>query len=78
MTSSSTTQYLFYFTDLYMTHIGRCAKFQDPCPEKLKYIKTATPVCGSDNRSYISYDALLCAQFRVDNGKYQKYLTKEA
>lgn len=52
-----------------MKHIGRCAKFEDPCPENLKFIKTSTPVCGSDNRSYISYDALLCAQFRIDKGK---------
>lgn len=51
-----------------MTHYGRCKKLEEPCPESLKYIKTATPVCGSDGLSYTSYSALICAQMRVSKG----------
>lgn len=54
-----------YNRNLHMTHYGRCKKLEEPCPASLKFIKTATPVCGTDGRSYTTYEALICAQFRV-------------
>lgn len=58
----------FKLADLYMTHYGRCKKLEEPCPQSLKFLKTAAPVCGSDGRSYTTYEALICAQFRVSKG----------
>lgn len=55
--------------DLFLTHFGRCQDFQDICPEKLKYIQIATPVCGTDSHSYISFEALLCARYRMNKSK---------
>lgn len=53
-----------------MMHRGRCKQLEEPCPEKLKFINTLAPVCGSDDKSYVSYDALICAQFRISKGWY--------
>ncbi|XP_037044515.1 serine protease inhibitor dipetalogastin-like [Bradysia coprophila] len=57
-----------YNSYLYMIHRGRCKQLEEPCPEKLKFIKAPTPVCGSDDKSYVSYEALICAQFRISKG----------
>lgn len=56
-------------SDLSLTHFGRCVEFDDICPEKLKYIQTATPICGTDGHSYISFEALLCARYRMNKSK---------
>lgn len=56
------------FLDLFTMHEGRCRRMDDPCPEKLKYTKTPSPVCGSDKRSYVSYDSLICAKYRISKG----------
>ncbi|XP_055706453.1 serine protease inhibitor dipetalogastin-like [Phlebotomus papatasi] len=50
---------------LYRVSNGACKEDKDPCPQWLKFIKTPTPVCGSDKRSYVSYEALLCAAARL-------------
>lgn len=61
--------FVFHFSDLYLTHHGRCENFNNICPEKLKYVNVATPVCGSDKHSYISFDALICARYRMNKSK---------
>lgn len=59
----------FFISDLTLTHFGRCVDFNDICPEKLKYVQTAAPVCGSDGHSYITFEALLCARYRMNKSK---------
>lgn len=49
-------------------HHGRCKKLENPCPDKLKRIVVPTPVCGSDQKSYTSFEALICAQRRITRG----------
>lgn len=51
---------------LSLTHFGRCVDFNGICPEKLKYVQTAAPVCGTDGHSYITFEALLCARYRMN------------
>lgn len=55
-----------YNAYLYPLYHGHCKKLEEPCPEKLKFITDATPVCASNNKSYVSYEALICAQKRMN------------
>lgn len=64
-------------SDLFLTHFGRCQDFKDICPEKLKYIQVATPVCGTDNHSYISFEALLCARYRMNKSECVYYVHRK-
>lgn len=58
--------------DLTLMHLGRCVDFHEICPEKLKYIQSAAPVCGTDGHSYITFDALLCARYRMNKSKWSE------
>lgn len=56
--------------DLFKIHNGVCKKETNPCPAALKTNFSAdSPVCGSDGRSYINYQALLCASARMHTGE---------
>lgn len=59
------------FSDLHTLYDGRCKKMVDPCPEHLKYLKIPKPVCASNKRSYISYEALICAKKRMSKGIFK-------
>ena len=62
--------------DLYTLYDGRCKKIKDPCPENLRFINVPSPVCGSDGKSYVSFEALVCVQKRVSKSKYNLVLEK--
>lgn len=62
--------HFIFLSDLALTHFGRCIDYNDICPEKLKYVQTAAPVCGTDGHSYITFDALLCARYRMNKSMY--------
>lgn len=62
--------FFFFLLDLRLKSYGRCEIPRDVCPEKLKHLQVSTPVCGSDNYSYTSFDALLCARYRMNKSEW--------
>lgn len=64
-------------TDLFKVHNGICKRSTNPCPASLKTsFSAASPVCGSDGKSYINYQALLCAAARMHAGTYRLLFNK--
>lgn len=60
----------FCLLDLFKIHNGICKKNKNPCPASLKTsFSAASPVCGSNGKAYINYQAMLCAAARIQPGE---------
>lgn len=58
--------------DLVIRNYGKCKGPSKPCPERLRYVQKPAPVCGSDQQSYVNYEALICAQQRMKKSQFIK------
>lgn len=66
--------YIFFLNlDLITKSYGACGPITDPCPASLYNVVNPTPVCGSDKKSYINFEALVCARLRINPSK-SKYI----